>query len=625
MLKKFLVIFLSAVITLSATGCGGTDDLYKSYITTQPVEIETMSYGEKSLSTSVINFADVETPESLYAVFGETETGRPDVQFIDRARKIDDKIVIGVKVGKKPRMAGVYVEGFGYYFIKDTLKVDTEYAIALKGVPFGTFKFIPFGVVEDEVVLSSESLSFTNEGPVFLEGEKDEEFTLELGTVKVVDESYVSASDLSFGLAKNSIFSTGEVTATIKGDAGVALSVYGTRATDISKASYIYVGVKGGRATVIRNQSWVEEVLGEVEISNYSQTEAYALKIQVGETDIKLLLNDQDLLTVTESITPNRNLGFKTYSQGSAIGEIVYPEYTLESYKTYAQNELENLVNVKFYKVIKPETPTYDTCYVTSEPKDYRLTRDDVKSEFDRAIKNVNDSTTIEDATAILTRSFEKITELVLESYRTDAKNSLEPLASDWYEVFNMHPDVVAYMEKDIDDNGDGFTDVRIGGDIFNVDLTHVIDAYTYDHRWWIPRALWLPEIKSNITKEIDNCSSKILLDFLYEDFAVELIRSTCQKAIEVFYAIKAYNVPTFDGNEKSILWEPVWCYNEVNMAASAYVYKGPVSKYYGTPYQMYRLSPLFYKPGEMKNGVADTVYIFKQIIEWISTGNRPW
>ena len=105
----------------------------------------------------------------------------------------------------------------------------------------------------------------------------------------------------------------------------------------------------------------------------------------------------------------------------------------------------------------------------------------------------------------------------------------------------------------------------------------------------------------------------------MYEEYYDALLRSVCQKALEVYHAVK---YTERDG----IVWALLWNYFGDTNSGYSFEYDGPVPEFQGKLYNAdFRLSPMFYKPDEMKVDVFDIVSGFNSAMQWLSTGVRPW
>lgn len=605
MFKKILATMLGLTFVFSATACGKGESEYIEYTVTQANESTTVSYDGKNLATTEIDFANGETNEKVFSIFGETETGKTDVEYLGRVQIIDEKVVIGLSVGDKPRMAGIYVKGFGYYFIDDET-LGGEYAVSLKNVPFGTFQMAAFGIIEDDFIVSSNFLTFTKTQALLQEGEAEGEFTLESGKLLLVGEKYQSITDKSFAVAKNSVLSLGEVTATVQGNAGVALGVSGSTTGDISKANYVYVGIKDGKATVIDCQLGEESVLDSMAIENYDSALEYEIsaKVQLVEsndpeaerqTKIVLTVNGQELLTVNKTVEENRNVGFAILSGDSAISKVVVPPCSIDEYKAYAKAQFDNLVSVEFYE---EHITGLTTSWIEKVEKSY-IDDESIASEYNKAVKALNNATDIANATTAYNKYYARLKEEVLDVYKEDIESSLKTMSEKWYSIVDIAGDLSAYPKQD--KNEDGNPDVSIvqngGEDVFNIGLNG-IDGQTWDYRWWIPIPFRVPNLLTSAHNAIAECNSKEVLTVMYEEYYDAVLRSVCQKVIEEYHAIKHVENDGF-------LWAFNWNYcgdNGGNLYT--FVYDGPMAEYKGVAFgvsneTVFRLSPLFYKPGE--------------------------
>ncbi len=603
MIKKILALLLGLTFVFSLTACGEEESEFIEYNVTQSAESSTVSYEGKNLPATEIDFAKAETPENLYAVFGETETGKTDVEYLGRVQIIDGKVVIGLSVGEKPRMAGIYVTGFGYYFIDGSL-VNGEYAISLKNVPHGTFQMSAFSIVEDNVIVSDKCLSFTKDKALLLAGESENGYTLEYGKLCLNGQKYESLSNLSFVVSKNSVLSVGEVSATVQGNAGVALGVYGSTTNDISKASYVYAGIKDGKATLIDYTLGVPTVLGETVIADYQIAAEYALVAKVEEGKVTLVVNGNELLSVNKAVEGNRNVGFACLSSGATVSGVSIPSCSLEEYKAYAKSRFDSLVEVEFYV---ENITGLTTSYITKESKSYNDASSYmfVAREYDKAVKALENATDISSATTVYNKYMETLTAEVLEVYKEDIENSLKEMSENWYSIINFDEDVKNYPTQD--KNEDGRPDVSIiyvGGaeDAFNIGLDG-LDTTTWDRRWWIPMPLRTPNILTSAHKEIAKCNSKDVLTIMYEEYYDAVLRSVCQKVIEEYHAIKHIE-------DDGFLWAYNWNYcGDEKGSLYTFVYDGPVTEYQGVTYgvnseTVFRLSPLFYNPNERGEGI---------------------
>ena len=608
MIKKILVYILTFIVALSASSCGQQESGFIEYAITQTLERTTVIYDGKNLNATAVEFAQAETPEKAYSIFGNTETGKTDVAYMGRVQIIDGNVVIGLRVGDKPRMAGIFVKGFGYYFIDANPMQAGEYAVCLKNVPQGTFQMSTFSVVEDDFIISDDFKSFTKEQALLLEGETENEFTVEVGKLVLDGEKYQSVTGEAFVVAKNSVFNFGKITAVVKGDAGVTLGVYGSTAGDISKASYIYAGIKDGKATLIEYEFGEPTVLSEREIENYDLASEYAISVElqsisenpeIRKTQIVLSVNGNDVLTVDKTVKENRNAGFMCLTNSSSVSAVVIPPCTLEEYRAYAKAQFDNLITVEFYV---ERITGLTTSYIEKETKTYldASKYPFVTREYNKAIKAMDTATDVSNATTLYNKYYETLNAEVLETYKEDIESSLKTMAENWYSIINFDQRVQNFPKQD--QNDDGNLDVTIyyvsgAYEPFNRGLDG-IDKYTWDYRWWIPYPLRLPNILTNAHKELAKCNSKDVLKIMYEEYYEAALRSVCQKAIEELHAIKYKEA---DGR----LWQYCWNYcGDTQGKLATFVYDGPVTDYQGMEYGVsnetqFRLSPLMYKPGE--------------------------
>ena len=627
--KKILVFMLAFAFAFSLTACGGEKSEYIEYSVTQTSESSTVSYDGKNLNGTVIDFAKAETPEKVYSVFGETETGKTDVDYLGRVQIIDGNVVVGLSVGDEPRMAGIYVKGFGYYFISADRVKNGEYAVCLKNVPYGTFQMFAFSIIEDDFIVSADGLSFTQDQALLLEGEAENEFTLEYGKLRLDGNKYQSLSDISFVVAKDAVLNVGEVNAIVQKDAGITLGVYGFATGDISKASYVYAGIKDGKATVIDYQFGQSTLLGEIAIENYDATAEYSLGVNLQEvaseperkTQIVLSVNGNALLTIDKTVEMHRVVGFKCLSSSSAVSAVSIPPCTIEEYKAYAKFRFDSLVEVEFYE---EHIQGLSTSYIEKKSKKY-ITEDEtangvaeykfVQKAYDKAINAINQATDVSNATTLYNKHYELLETEVLDVYKDEIESSLKTMSENWYSIVNLEGDVTKYTKQD--KTGDNIPDVSIllingkypeeeenefNEMFFNLGIEGV-DATTFDHRWWIPVPLRTPNILTSAHKEIAKCNSKEVLKIMYEEYYDAVLRSVCQKVIEEYHAIKHTEKDGF-------LWAYTWnyCGNEKG-TLDTFVYDGPVTEYKGTEYgvsgeTVFRLSPLIYKPGERGEGI---------------------
>ena len=612
MIKKILTYILMFIVVFSVGACGQEESGFIEYKLSQTLLSTTVVYEGQKLNATVVEFSQAETPEKVDAVFGKTETGKTDVAYIGRVKVIDGNVVIGLRVGDKPRMAGIYVKGFGYYFINANSMRAGDYAICLKNVPQGTFQMSTFGIVEDDFIISDEFKSFTKERALLLEGEREGDFTVEVGKLALKGKTYQSIEEKAFVVAKDSVFNFGKITALVKGDAGVTLGVYGSTTGDISKASYIYAGIKDGKATLIAYQLGEPTVLSEIAIENYDMTAEYAIGVDLQvisesadrQTKLVLSLNGNDVSTVDKLVEENRNAGFMCLSKDSSVRAVSIPPCTLEEYKAYAKAQFENLITVEFYV---ERITGLTTSYIEKETKTYNdaTKYSFVSREYNKAIKAMETATDVENATTLYNKYLATLNAEVLETYKEDIESSLKAMAQNWYSILNFSTSVQNFPEQD--QNEDGHQDVTVyyvNGmyEPFNRGLDG-IDQYTWDYRWWVPYPLRLPNILTNAHKELAKCNSKDVLKIMYEEYYEAALRSVCQKMIEELHAIKYKEV---DGR----LWAYCWNYcGDTQGKLATFVYDGPVTDYQGTEYGVsnetqFRLSPLVYKPGECGEGI---------------------
>ena len=613
MIKKILTYILMFIFAFSAAACGQEENEFIEYTLTQTLVSTKVDYDGRKLKATVVEFAQAETPEKVESIFGKTETGKTDVAYLGRVQIIDGNVVIGLRVGDKPRMAGIFVKGFGYYFIDAKSVRAGDYAVCLKNVPHGTFQMSTFSIVEDDFLVGDDFKSFTKEQALLLEGETENDFTVEVGKLVLDGEKYQSIADESFAVAKDSVFNVGKITAMVKGDAGVTLGVYGSTTGDISKASYIYAGIKDGKATLIEYQVGEPIVLSETAIENYDMTAEYAIGVDLQavseddeprQTKLVLSVNGNDVATVDKLVDENRNAGFMCLSNGSSVSAVNIPPCTLEEYKAYAKAQFDNLITVEFYV---ERITGLTTSYIETETKTYNdpAQHPFVAREYNKAIKAMETATDIANATTLYKKYSETLTAEVLETYKEDIESSLKAMAENWYSILNFSPSVQDFPKQD--QNEDGNPDVTVYylngvSEPFNRGLDG-IDQYTWDYRWWVPYPLRLPNILTNAHKELAKCNSKDVLKIMYEEYYEAALRSVCQKMVEEVHAIKYKE-------EDGFLWAYCWNYcGDTEGKLATFVYDGPVTDYKGMEYGVsnetqFRLSPLVYKPGECGEGI---------------------
>lgn len=601
MTKKILTGILALTFAFAAAGCKGCNEEEATYIpftVTQTAIDTTVSYEGKTLNATVLNFAEAETPEKVYSVFGNTGEGKTDVSFLGRVQIIDGKVVVGLRVGDTPRMAGIYVKGFGYYFINSADLSAGEYAVCLDNVPVGTFQMSTFSIIEDDFAVGTEVMSFTKDQALLLEGENEGGFTLEYGKLVLQGKGYQSLENLSFAVAKNNILSTGNVTAMVQGDAGVTVGVYGSATGDISRASYIYAGVKDGKAMIIEYSMGAEVGRHEAAIENYSADSAYAISVNVDATQVSLSVNGA-IVTLAKAIEGNRNVGFMCLSKNAYVGEVAIPPSSLEQYKEYALAQFDNLVQVEFYE---EHITGLNTSYITKVQTSYN---DPVKYVFvsrayDKAKNAINNATDIETAISVYNKYYAELNEEVLTTYKEDIENSLKTMAENVYSIMEYDEEIKNHIDED--NNGDNIPDVTLvyasgAKESFNRGLDG-IDGQTWDYRWWIPVPLRTPNILTSAHKELAKCNSKDVLKIMYEEYYDAVLRSVCQKMFEEYHAIK-------HTENDGYLWWFNWGYwSDGSLAggSSDFIYNGPVTEYQGTHYgssaeTVYRLSAYLYSP----------------------------
>ncbi len=616
MMKKILATLLGLSFVFSLTACGEQESEYIEYTVTQASQKVDVAYGGQNLTATEIEFAKQETPEKMFATFGEAETGKTDVEFLDRVQIIDGKVVVGLSVGEKPRMAGIYVQGFGYYFINaETL--NGEHAVSLKNVPYGTYQLTAFSVIEDDVMLGSNYLTFTREKALLLEGETEGEFTLESGKMELTAQKYQAVSDFAFVLSKNSLLDLGEVAAKVQGNAGIALGVNGVVTGDVSQANYVYAGIKDGKATIIDYRLNVPTVLSEKAIDGYDATAeyeigAYVKAVNTGDdaerqTQIVLFINGDAAVTVDKTLESNQNVGFVCLSSSSSVGSVSIPPCSLDDYKAYAKSRFESLVKVELYT---EKITGIATSYIETESKNYNDADKYmfVAREYKKAVNAIENATDISSAVTLYSKYYATINAEVLDVYKEDIESSLKSLSSNWYSIVNFEGDVTNYTVQDnVPAGGDGTNDVAItyvGGaqESFNLGVEG-IDLQTWDYRWWIPLPFRVPNLLASAHTAIAESNYKDGLKVIYERYYEEILRSVCQKVMEEYHAIKHIE-------DDGFLWGYNWNYCGDNTGSIyTFVYDGPVREYKGVTYgvsneTVFRLSPLLYKPGERGEGL---------------------
>ncbi len=606
MFKKVLVCMLALTFVFAATGCKEEEIQYVDFPVSQGAQNSTVTYNGMVLDATVVDFAKAETPEKVYSIFGNTSAGKTDVSFLGRVQIIDGNVVVGLSVGDEPRMAGVYVKGFGYYFINSANLTAGKYAVCLTGVPVGTFQMSTFSIIEDDFAVDKQVASFTKDQALLLAGENEGGFTLETGKLLLKGQGYQALEDNSFVVAKNDILNVGEMKAMIKGDAGLTLGVQGSTTEDVSKASYIYAGIKDGNATIISSSMGEEKELGKTAIEGYEADSQYELSVRLElvsaeprKTKIVLSLNGTELVIVEELVEANKNVGFIFLKKSAEVESVNIPPCSLDEYKAYAKEQFDNLVQVEFYE---EHITGLTTSYIDKVTKNYN---DETKymfvaREYSKAVKAIDNATDIENATTVYNKHYEALKAEVLDTYKDDIESSLKSVAENWYSIMFLDEEVKNFPEQD--KNGDNIPDVTVryaggGEEYFNRGLDG-IDGETFDYRWWIPKPLRTPNILTSAHKEIAKCNSKDVLKIMYEEYYDAVFRSVCQKVIEEYHAIKHEEKDGF-------LWEVCWNYcGDTVGGLSTFVYDGPVTEYKGVEYGVsnetqFRLSPVVYKPGE--------------------------
>jgi hypothetical protein len=74
-------------------------------------------------------------------------------------------------------------------------------------------------------------------------------------------------------------------------------------------------------------------------------------------------------------------------------------------------------------------------------------------------------------------------------------------------------------------------------------------------------------------------------------------------------------------------MWNVLWNFyaGEVGDGYS-FEYDGPVTDYQGNLFNSnFRLSPVFYKPNELKNTIPEMVEAFNSLMAWLTSGVKPW
>ncbi len=632
MIKKLIVIVLAILMALPLVACGEEEDLFKNYEVAQLSETTTVKYGDKNLDATVIEFANPETPESLYAVFGEIEEGKPDVSFLGRVELIDGNVTVGVHTGVRPRMAGVYVVGFGYFFIEGDIVDGGEYAISIKDVPLGTFSMKPFAIVEDTVILGAEILSFTKNGQVYAEGENNGELFSEIGVFDCANGKYTTLSNSLLAVAKVSVFNTGTVKAKVSGNAGIILGVSGTSVTDVSLASYVYFGVVNGKVCIIEYVNGVESVNAEETISSYDVNKQYEIKVESTGSAVKLILDGTEKFSLDLSIEQGRNIGIKGLTKNSTVSNLSYPETSLATYKEFAMKQFNELVVVDLYKVSLGTD--VENSSINRVTVDYSKDSDDqsVKRAYTKAENAINEAEDLATAVAVFEKQYASLNEKVMERYQSEAFSTIADVADKWYRVIDLNGEVSNYDVGEINPIYGIAYDIMIEGTPF------VIDPAVHDHRWWIPEPLRIPIIRSSAYRKIFACNNKVMLSVMYEEYYDAILRSVCQKAFEVYYSVrmKTYtDAPGSVANPSPMLWQLLWSYvNEHNSGGTRqgfeFAYNGPVEEYKGKVYGTYgkdelqfKLSSMFYyvDGDDYKANVSEIVAGFKAGIDKISTG----
>jgi len=635
MMKKLIVIVLAILLAFSVTGCGTEESLYKNYDVTHDFVVTTVKYGDKTLDATEVNFAEADTPETLYSVFGESEEGKCDVSFTGNVETANGKVVIGIKTGAKPRMAGVYIVGFGYFFVDGEIAEDKEFAIVIKNVPYGTFSMKTFSIIEDSVIIGSEVLSFTKNGQVYQEGENNGEFFSEVGVFDCKNGSYTSLSNTLLAVAKSVVFKTGSVKANITGNAGILLGVKGTSVTDVSLASYVFFGIESGKVCIIEFKNGNSVVKKEQAIANYDLTKKYEIKAEsTGET-VKLYLDGVETLSDDITIEQNRNIGIKFLTKDSTISNISYPETTLNAYKEFVKSEFDRLVKVELYQVVLGNSVSNSN--IQKNTIDYSKDNEDesVKRVYDKAVKAISEVEDMASAVSVFDKQFTQLNEKVMERYQAEAFSSIADVADKWYTVIEKDGFVASYNV------GVKNPAYGIDYDIMIEGTPYLKDVAVHDHRWWIPEPLRIPIIRSSAYRKIFACNDKEMLSVMYEEYYDAILRAVCQKAYEVYYSVRmsAFTAGDSAVNPGGALWPLLWNYCNKHESGGTikgfeFTYNGPVDEYKGKVYGtlgenelQFKLSPMLYNfedANVYKANVTEIVSGFKAGMQWLSTGVEP-